>query len=359
MNHLDLAQRRLHTQRIAGTPFAQAADVVRWLGAVQSQDFPAAKWALGQRTAGSTDADIQQAMDEGKILRTHVLRPTWHFVAPEDIRWMLELTAPRVKSLMSYAFRQLELDEAVFARSRAVLTKALTGGSQLTRKELAPILAEAGIATADLLRFGHILGIAELDGLVCNGAWRGKQPTYALLDEWVPPARSLERDEALAELALRYFTSHGPATLKDYVWWSGLTTADTRAGLEMVKGHLVRETVDGTDYWFAPSEPPVSEAAPSVYLLPNFDEYIVAYTDRSAIYDAAHNANLDARGNFLFSHTIVIDGVVAGIWKRTVKKNAVVIEPTLFRSLTDAEQKAFEAAMCRYGAFVGLPVTLN
>jgi hypothetical protein len=297
----------------------------------------------------------------------HVLRPTWHFVTPADIRWMLALTAPRVNALNAYYYRKLELDDAVFARSNAALAKALQGCQQLTRAELVSVLHQAGIATAtdDLLRFNYIMIRAELDGIVCSGARRGKQFTYALLDERAPH-RALEREEALAELSRRYFMSRGPATLQDFVWWSGLATADARAGLEMVKSQLVQEDVDGQTYWFpssVPLEVPLAKDAGQMtvicYLLPNYDEYLVAYTDRSAIFDASDTEKLDSRSNPLFQHVIVIDGRIAGSWKRTLKKNSVVMELNAFSPLTEVEHRAVDAATQRYGAFLELPVVLT
>nr|MDQ6908888.1 winged helix DNA-binding domain-containing protein [Chloroflexota bacterium] len=234
MTHLDIAHVRLHNHHIAGTKLAAPDAVVRWLGAVQSQDYAGAKWAVGQRMHDTTDAALDQAFADGAILRTHVMRPTWHFVAPADIRWLLALTAPRVNATNAYHYRKHGLNDATFARSNAALTNALRGGAQRTRTELASVLQQAGIATNDL-RLGLIMMRAELDGVVCSGARRGKQFTYALLDERAPPAETLARDEALAELTRRYMTSHGPATVQDFVWWSGLTMTDAKAGLEMVK----------------------------------------------------------------------------------------------------------------------------
>src|SRR5438034_1155848 len=245
MTHLNIAHQRLHNQFITQQTFEKAGDVLRWLGAVQAQDYAAAKWALGLRTQNSTDNLIEQAFTDGTILRTHVMRPTWHFVLPADIRWMLALTAPRVLSTIAYYDRTLELDDAVFTQSNAVLAKALQGGKQLTRTELVSVLQQAGIATDNLQRIGHILMHAELDGIICSGARRSKQFTYALLDERAPQAGTLDCEEALAEFARRYFTSHGPATLQDFVWWSGLTVDDARACLEMVTSQLMHEVVDG------------------------------------------------------------------------------------------------------------------
>lgn len=352
MKNLDIAHQRLHNQHISQRTCEKPADLVKYLGAVQAQDYGAAKWAVGLRLQGVTDNDIEQAFTDGDILRTHVMRPTWHFVSPIDIRWMLALTAPRVKVAMAYYDRILELDEAAFTRSNAALAKALQGSKQLTRSQLASVLQEAGIACDNLQRLGHILMRAELDGIVCNGARRGKQFTYALLDERAPQSRTLDRDEALAEFAKRYFTGHGPATLQDFVWWSGLTVADARIGLEMVKSQLMYEEIDGQTYWFSPSTLAAKDLTQSAYLLPNYDEYIVGYTDRSAVFDASHTKKLDPRGNVLFNHTIVLDGRVVGTWTRTIKKDAVIITPNLFIPLNKTETRAFVASANRYGAFL-------
>ena len=338
MTRLDITHQRLHNQHISGAAFEKPEQVVEWLGAVQAQDYAAAKWALGLRSNGITDAAIDQVFADGVILRTHVMRPTWHFVMPADIRWMLALTAPRVHALLAHYYRKLELDDAIIGRSNAALSSALQGGKQLTRAEIASVLQQAGIAADHLLRFTHLMMHAELDGVVCSGARRGKQFTYALLDERAPQAKILARDEALAELAKRYFISRGPATLKDYLWWSGLSAADAKAGLEMVKPQLDHEVIEDKAYWFATSMPVPKAPSPSVYLLPNYDEYIVGYTDRSASFDALHTEKLDARGNVLFNHTIVVDGQIVGTWKRTFRKGAVVLAPTPFAPLTDAEK---------------------
>src|SRR5437773_6733489 len=220
MNNLEIAHGRLHNQHVTRRTLETPQTLVEWLGAVQAQDYAAAKWALGLRLHGMTDDNIEQAFTDGKILRTHVMRPTWHFVSPADIRWLLALTAPRVRAASAYYNRKLELDAAFFRRTHAVLANALQGGKQLTRDELASALQQAGIATEGEQRVTHIMMRAELDGIICSGARRDKQFTYALLDERAPQTRMLDRDEALAELARRYFTSHGPATLQDFVWWS-------------------------------------------------------------------------------------------------------------------------------------------
>ena len=358
MKTFDITGLRLHNQRLSTTTFTNPADAVGWLGAVQSQDYAGAKWALGQRVRNATDAAIEQAFNEGVILRTHVMRPTWHFVRPEDIRWMLALTAPRINALCATYYRKLELDTATFKRSNALLTKNLQGGKQLTRAELTSLLQKKSIATADLLRFTYLIVRAELDGIVCSGARRGKQFTYALLDERAPQARNLDRDAALAELATRYFFSHGPATLKDFVWWSGMTMADANKGLDLISSQLISKVENGQTYWFADSTP-TRVPSPTVHLLPDYDEYTVGYTDRSAIFDGSHTSKLDSRGSELAQYIIVLDGHIAGTWKRTLKKSEVFIELARFRDLTKAEGKAIADAAERYGKFLGLSVELT
>src|SRR5579872_2764982 len=355
MTKLDIAHLRLHNQLITQQTFEKPCDVVQWLGAVQAQDYMAAKWALGLRLQGTTDNTIEHAFTNGEILRTHVMRPTWHFVSPADIRWLLALTAPHVHATNAYYYRQFALDDAIFMQSNAALVKALQGGKQFTRPEIISVLEQASITSNDPLRFGLIIMHAELDGIICSGARRGKQFTYALLDERVPQTRTLARDEALAELARRYFTSHGPATVQDFVWWSGLPAADAKAGLSMVKSQLLHEVVDDQTYWFSPSTSPIRDVAQLAHLLPNFDEYTVGYADRSAVFDSAHASKLDARMGLL-GYIMVLDGQIVGIWKRTIQKNAVTITANLFAPLNEAETRAFTIAANRYGAFLDLPV---
>jgi hypothetical protein len=355
---LDILRNRLHNQFLSQTDLTEPSQVVEWLGAVQSQDYVGAKWALAQRLKDSpTDAAIEKAFNEGKILRTHVMRPTWHFVTPTDIRWMLDLTAPRIKTAMAHMDRQLGLDKSILKKSNTTIKKALQGDQHLTRSELAPILKKAGVSV-DGYRIGQLMGHAELDQVICSGVRKGRQFTYALLEERAPQSKSLERDEALAELAKRYFRSHGPATLQDFVWWSGLTINDARKGIEFIKSQLLCETIDGQSYWFvdAPSE---SKPFTGAHLLPNYDEYMVGYTDRTSIFDAAHKDQLDSRGNILFQYAIMLGGLVAGTWKRTVKKKEVVIELAPFTTLTKDQNQAVVAAAQRYGNFLQLPVMLQ
>ncbi len=358
MTNLEIAQQRLQNQYLAQKPFDNSEAVVQWQGAVQSQDYAGAKWALGLRLAKATDDEVERAFTNGSILRTHVLRPTWHFVTPADIRWMLALTAPRVNALNAYQYRKCELDEVTFTRSHRALEKALQGGKQLTREELRGALQQAGIDTSDL-RMTHLMMQAELAGLVCSGARRGKQFTYALLEERVPPAPSLTRDEALFALVQRYFASRGPATLQDFVWWSGLTMADARRGIEQVKFRFEQEVVGGQTYWSAAPVSPPKDLSLTAHLLPNYDEYFIGFKDRSAFMYTLKALHKDVLLTGLSAHIIVMGGQMVGGWKRTLTKNAVAVELTPLKPLTKAEKQAVTVAAERYGEFLKLPVTLT
>ena len=350
-----IAQRRLHTQRLIGPRFLTPADAVAFFGAVQGQDFLPAMWALGMRTEGATEPVVEQAIIDRQIVRTWPFRGTIHFVTPADIRWMLQLSAPR--ALRDNARkRELGLDETTFAQARKVIDSALRDGRPRSRPALRQMLDDAGISTAGQ-RGIHILGRLSQEGLICIGPREGKQQTFVLLDAWLPPGKALSHEEALAELARRYFTSHGPATIKDFIWWCGLAAAEARAGLEMAKSRLASESVSKETLWFAP--PLITEAipAPVAHLLPYVDEYIVAYRDRDAIQPPAYNALVDS-GNVIFHPPLLIDGRVAGIWTRKLKKDRVMITPTLFRPLAAGEGDALATAADRLGSFLGLTAEL-
>ncbi|MCC6458282.1 MAG: AlkZ family DNA glycosylase [Caldilineaceae bacterium] len=357
MDFREIARRRMDNQGLVNPTTDNPIDVVAWQGAVQAQEYAFAKWAVAQRTTGMNDAQMEQAFTDGTILRTHVMRPTWHFVTPADIRWMLVLTAPRVNQVMGSYYRAHALDDATFRRSSEALTRALAGGKHLTRAELATALQHAGIVT-DGLRLGFLVMRAELDALICSGPRRGKQFTYALLEERVPPAKSLARDEALAELTKRYFQSHGPALIKDFVWWSGLTVADAKQGIEMLKPQLQQEVVNGQSYWFADSPAPAQRSSPATYLLPVYDEALASFKDYSAAVPPQFEGMWD-NSDRIFSHYVVIDGQIVGSWKRTFAKGAVVIEFKSFATWSDAETEAIHAEAQRFADFLGMPLALR
>lgn len=285
------------------------------------------------------------------------MRGTLHFVAAGDVRWMLQLLAPRAIAGSALRARQLELDDRTFVRSRKLFARALHGGRQLTRGAMYARLEAAHIPAA-AGRGLHILWRLAHEGFLCFGAREGRQPTFVLLDEWVPAAGTMARDEALAELARRYFTSHGPATVRDFVWWSGLRTADAAAALDMARSHLVQEVMDGDAFWGPSKERAAPGRAPAASMLPPFDEYIVAYKNRTAVLDPLHSKAAQP-GNGVFSPTIVLNGKVVGTWTRTRSNAGVVIAPSFFVSSGEPERRAIVAAAKRYGRFLGLPVRMD
>jgi hypothetical protein len=352
---IDLAQLRLRNQRLGGVPLATPEAVVGWLGAVQAQEYFDSKWALALRLRRTTDAAIERALDAGTILRTHVMRPTWHFVTAADIRWMLLLTAPRIARAMASYNRGLELDAAVFQKSEKAIARALRGGVQLTRQELRVVLQRAGIRADGVQRLAHLVMQAEIDAVVCSGARRANQSTYALLDERVPSSRTLPREEALAELARRYFTSHGPAQLHDFAWWSGLTVGDARAGLEMAQRALDSAVVHGRTYWFSTPVRALTAPRPA-HLLGLYDEYLIAYKDRSAALDPARRKQI--AGWDPFNAPVIVGGKVVGGWKKKASGTSLAVTVTPLGPLNRTGVRAVADAASRYAAFAGLDLKL-
>lgn len=354
---------RLHNQHIARSAFETPAQLLGWLGGIQGQDYHGAKWSLGLRLPGSTDSDMEQAIATGAIVRTWPMRGTLHFVAAADVHWLLALTAPRNIAGHARRHRELHLDERVFGRSAEVFAKALQGGRQLTRDELYAQLQAAGIS-AEGQRGYHLLWRAASDRLICCGPPRGKQHTFVLLDEWVAPADRFTPDEPRAELARRYFTSRGPATWKDYLWWSGLAAADARDGFEAIQPGLVQTRVAGKDYWMAAGltdiEMTAKAAAPrAAYALPGFDEYLLGYQDRSVVLDAQHAVKVCPGGNGMFAATLIVNGRVAGVWSRTTRKDLITLSPQPFAALGTMQKRLLAQAAKRYSAFLGKTVEIG
>lgn len=346
MTASEVIARRLAGQRLSTTSFTRAAEVVSWLGAVQSQDYAGATWAVSMRATSLTSAGVNTAFDAGDILRTHLLRPTWHFVVPTDIRWIVALTGARIRRAMASYFPKFGLSAAVCGKSRRLLERILRNHQHLTRAEIAAAHRRAGIVVEGI-GMGMLMMHAETDALICSGPRRGKQFTYALMDERVPAQPAVDRDESLAELARRYFTSHGPATLSDFAWWSGLTRPDARRSIEIL-GHSVESAaIGGLTCWWIPSRTPSGPKPPHVRLLPNYDEYLIAHKDRGFVLTApAAAASLP---NASFSHCLVVDGRIAGMWRRTIRARHVAIEVNLRRRLTGRERAALEHEAERYG----------
>jgi len=285
------------------------------------------------------------------------MRGTLHFVAAPDVRWMLSLLAPRVIATSARRMRQLGLDDGGVSRAREAFVRALQGGHRLTREEMRRVLEDAGVDTSGQRGY-HLLWRCAVEGLICPGNRRGKQDTFVLLDEWVPSTRSLARDEALAELARRYFTAHGPATVRDFAWWSGLAAADARLALELAADHLARDDVDGVGYWSSLRAPAPRAAPTRARLLPAFDEYLVGYTDRGALLDPVRARQVNAGGGLL-GPTVVLDTRIGGVWKRRLAGKAVAVEVRLFHAPGPGDGRALEAAAGEYAQFLGRPLDLS
>lgn len=349
MNLSDISTLRLHNQQIVSTNFKTSKELIGWMGAMQAQDYNQAKWAIGVRMPHLTEQQIESAFNQGEIIRTHLMRPTWHFVSADDIYWLLELTAKQIKSTTKSRKRDLGLTESDLGKSKEILIKSLEGNRALTREELSVQLNRAGINTYEQ-RLPHILMDAEIDGIICSGAMQEKKQTYALLAERVLIKKSLPKEEALAMLAKKYFTSHGPATLPDFIWWSGLTVTDARKALEMNKENLISETIGNETYWFANTINQASFPTNSVYLLPAFDEYLISYKNRSAAITADHHTKAISN-NGIFWPIIVVNGQISGLWKRTIKKDTVLIEVDHFRPHNPTEKQLIEKAAESFGRF--------
>jgi len=349
----NISTSRIQNQEITNHRFNLPLDLVSHMGAMQAQDFQMARWAIGLRLQHATDNLILEAYNSGEIIRTHLMRPTWHFVSSNDVYWMLQLTAPQIKTLSKSRNKQLELDNNIFKKSNVLLEKNLRNRANLTREELTYLYENANIRTNDN-RLSHLLMNAELDGLICNGAQKGNKLSYALLEERIPVKKLLSREESLAELANRYFTSHAPATLRDFVWWSGLSVSDARNAIEMIKYDFISDTFNDEIYLFKDSSV-VNHREKSVHLLPAFDELLIGYRNRTATI----NENLNKKAisdNGIFRPIIVLNGQVVGIWKRETQKAKVVIEANLFCKVTAKEIELIVQEAEKQALFLAKPV---
>jgi hypothetical protein len=324
---------------------------------VQAQDYLGSLWGIGLRVPGHTEADVEAAEARRAIVRTWPMRGTLHFVAAADARWMTRLLAPRVLERHAARWRRdFDVDARRLARADEIVTRALEGGKRLTREELYRALEARRVPTGGS-RGLHLLLVLAMRGRLCLAGRVGRLHSFALLDEWLPAARELDRDAALAELATRYFVSHGPATERDLAWWAGITLADARLAIDGAQGRLAREILDGETFWRGAAQHArrVASRAPHVRLLPAYDEYTVAYADRSPLVET--RSRLDARGMGLLSPAVLVDGRVIGTWTRTIKGPRVNVAMKLARRITREEDAALRRAMAEYGRFLGLDAT--
>ncbi|MCD7850079.1 MAG: winged helix DNA-binding domain-containing protein [Parabacteroides sp.] len=342
---------RLLSQQLAKPKFKTPQEVVAWMGAIQAQEYTMAKWAVGCRLKSATLQAVDDALARGEILRTHILRPTWHFVAAGDIRWMLQLSGGRIKTAFeSYArSNKIEIPESLYIQSNNLLEKLLAGNKSLTKQELGEEFARAGFESGNYPV--HLFLIrAEADGLVCSGVDKGKKPTYALLDERVPPVKELHREEALARLATLYFQSHSPATLADFIWWSGLTTTDARHAIGLIECDLFTELYDSEVFYLHTSCDQNARCRQVLHLLPSYDEYLINYKDRTTVMFREHHPK--AFNSFgIFYPVILHNGRIIGNWKKSTKKKALVPEVSFFDGISDIPEELLEKATDRYCSF--------
>ena len=351
-----IARARLSNQHIEGTEFLTSEALVSWMGCMQAQDYAAAKWAIGNRVKGITNEQVDADFNAGRILRTHVLRATWHFVSPADIGWMLKLTSPRIKAMNKPQCRKLGIDEAIIKKSQKLLVKALSGGYHLSRTALAELFKNNNINT-DENRMTHLLMEAEVDGVICSGKREGNQFTYTLFEERISAITAFDSEDAIAELVKRYFLSHGPATLADFCWWSGLNQTDAKRGMEMNKQFFIKEVIEEQVYWFSPVMRPLA-AEKSVYLLPSFDEIAVAYKNRTAL---IHHHLINQTKNGVFSPLVITDGEISGTWKRSFVKGKFQLEIKSLNSPDKSAEQMVNNEIYKYGRFLEMelyePVT--
>jgi hypothetical protein len=349
MNASDIPSLRLASQQLGHGRMTTPEGMVSWLGAVQAQDYEGGLWSIGLRLPGSTRREVEKALDDRKIVRTWAMRGTLHMVPADDVGWILSLVAPRMVRLHARREKELGLTTEDLRKGRELVTAALEGGRSLTRPEIYRVFAEEGLSPEGQRGF-HILFRLGIEAVICFGARRGKEHTFVLLDEWVGHGADPEREEALAELTRRYFTSHGPATLQDFSWWSSLPSADARAAIELLAREITTHEIGGKTFFSAAGQDLYT--GHDAHLLPPYDEFFIAYRDRSAFIDPA---DLARTGTRLSSFPFIIGGRAAGTWKKVPRKGAMVIRTRSFARLDRADVDALDAAVERYAAYLGMP----
>ncbi|MGV3708868.1 MAG: winged helix DNA-binding domain-containing protein [Gemmatimonas sp.] len=353
-----LAFHRLQSLRLLPPPSGTVREMVRTLIAVQAQDFAGTKWALGLRT-GADETEVDRTFNDGEILRTHLLRPTWHMVVPEDIRWLVNLSSAKILRSSAPLFKRFELDTRTLNKAAKVMGAALAG-RQLSRESLREILEKSGISTRGDLRYSYLLVFAEMECVVCSGGREGKQFSYALLDDRAPQSRTMSREDSIAELTLRYFTTRGPATVQDFAKWSWLTLTECRQGMSAVAHQLTQHDVDGIAAWSGPASAPTAPDKPLAQFVSIYDEYIASYKDPRALHKPEHATALKSMGNAL-TGVLLIDGIIAGTFRRREKAKHLQLHVSLLRKVSRVERSAIQhnAELCAafFGRLLDLEVT--
>jgi hypothetical protein len=353
MNLSVLTKCRLINQQLVKTKIESAVEMVQFFCAIQGQEYAQTKWGIGLRLSEIKDIHIENDLNDGRILRTHLLRPTWHFAAASDIQWILELTSKQVHKANAYMYRKLELDAKTLNTCNDIIIKNLIGGKQLMRNEINEYFRRENI-TAQGHRLSYIMMHAELEKIICSGARRGNQFTYALFDERVKSRETIEYAEALGRLTLRYFTSRGPATVNDFSTWSGLSLTECKKGIGIIAGQLEAIIVEDIEYLMSKDTIFNNNIEASIYLLPIYDEYIMGYKDRSAILeykDSLRNVPL-----FKYDCMIIFNGQIIGTWKRTIKTKYIELEYDFFMGISEIQKDLFEKAIKEMAQFYDLEI---
>lgn len=350
---------RLASQGLLGPGFASVPEAVRWMTAMQAQDLPAALWAAGIRVRNADVDTVRSALDQGLIVRSWPMRGTLHLLAPEDLRWILAITAERLLRGMGGRHRELGIGDGDADAAHDAALPLVSGGRSATRERLFRAFEEAGQPTAGQ-RGIHLLAILCQRGWLVQGPLAGNQQQWVAFDEWIKESRTLDRAEGIAELLLRYLRSHGPATERDFAWWSNTPLTEVRTALGTVKDQLVELQFEGTGYWLSPATAALLDGGVpgqrTVLALPGFDEFLLGYTDRSLVLPPEHAQKVVPGGNGMFKKTVVAGGEVIGTWARqgSGRTAAVVTEPfDAVNGLRPATQRSFELQAARYLKFVG------
>lgn len=350
MDATSIAQMRLINQKLVKTDLTSPVDVVSWMGAIQAQDYTMSRWAVGSRLKTSTDRLITEAVDNGAIIRTHILRPTWHLVTADDIRWMMPLSGPRVRVATRASDKFYGFTDEIVTRNNKTVAAIIEKKGSLTRPQIEAEFNKLGIKTDYFNFMAYVMMCAELDGVVCSGRGDGAKQTYCLFEERVGKLTPLPEDEALEKLARKYFTSHAPATLQDFMWWSGLSTTQARLGMKLIKSDFEVVVADGGEYWVNRSFNGSLEHDSDIHLLPAFDEFIVSYRERRHIFENTDYSKIITR-NGIFKPAITCGGKVLGLWKRLKKKEAIAVETELFSKVNKKDQQNIDRALEAYKLF--------
>ncbi|TGL28170.1 winged helix DNA-binding domain-containing protein [Leptospira koniambonensis] len=356
---MNIALTRLKHLHVSDAQYPSPEKVVEAMGAIQGQDYAASKWAIGLRTSGAKEEDVESAFLNKKIIRSWPLRGTLHLVSAKDIYWLLDLLGPPTISKYAAHYKKIELEPKVLKKCYSILSKNLSNQNFLTRKEISSILEKSGIIT-NTTRLSHILQRAGLEGLICFGPRRDKDFTYTLIEEWIPKIKKIKKpkEEALYDITKIYFDTRAPATLADFVWWSGLNVKDAKTGIESVGSKLNSFQKDDQTYYIPKKMDLINKDSDTLFLLPAFDEFLLAYTDRKDCMDPPAKKVLTPADD-LFRPTLVINGWVTGIWQREFKKEDVILKVTPYKPLNANFKKKLRKAAEEYAIFLGKNLTLE